>query len=114
DAGERLQFLVEERAQPVEFLGRGNRLGGDLLVVGARVDLVAERLGIIEDRDVWPPRLGRLQGFGLFGVALEVIAVDAIGAVGLLAGLAFGALLLALLLAALAAVIFTLGFGFAA
>ena len=57
---ERFQFLVEERAKTLEFFRRGQLIGADLFVVGARKYLVAKRLGVIEHGHVGTPRSRRL------------------------------------------------------
>ena len=51
----RHELLVEERAQPVEFLGVAQFLGGNDLVELLGEDLVAERGRVIEDGQVGAP-----------------------------------------------------------
>ena len=97
------QLLVEEGPQALQLVGRGQALGGDLLVVGAAENLVAEGLGVIEDVVVRAPRLARVGHLLAVGIGVELVGVGILGGLGGLALLALAALLVAgLVLAVLA------------
>ena len=70
----RLQFLVEERSQSLEFFRTRQLIGADFFVKCARENLVAKRFWIIEDIGVRPP--GRR---GFFLIERVVVAVLLIG-----------------------------------
>ena len=97
------QLLVEEGAQPLQLVGRGQVLGADLLVVVAAEDLVAEGLRVIEHVEVGPPRLARVGHLLAVGIGVELVGIGVLGGLGGLALLALAALVLAgLVLAVLA------------
>ena len=103
------QLLVEEGAQPLQLVGRGQVLGGDLLVVGAAEDLVAEGLRVIEDVVVGPPRLARVGHLLAVGIGVELVGVGVLRGLAGLAFLAFAALVLARLVLAVLAFAAVLG-----
>src|SRR5262245_3842588 len=66
-AMKRDELLVEKSAQAIELVRLAQLLGIDDLVVGAGEHLVAEGLGVIENREIWPPRLRPARLLGLVG-----------------------------------------------
>ena len=89
------QLLVEEGAQPLQLVGRREVLGGDLLVVVAAEDLVAERFRVIEHVGVGPPGLARVGHLVAVGVGVELVGVGVLRGIDGLALLALAALIVA-------------------
>ena len=72
-AVQRLQLLVEERAQALELVRVAELFGADDLVIGAGEDLVAEGLWVIEDREIGAPGLRPADALRRLGFAIETI-----------------------------------------
>ena len=103
------QFLVEERPQPLQLVGRREVLGRDLFVVIAAEDLVSERFGVIEHAGVGPPGLARVGHLVAVGIGIELIGVGILRGIDGLAFLAFAALVLARLILGVLAFLLVLG-----
>src|SRR5262249_12059022 len=89
------QLLVEEGPQPLQLVGGGEAFRGHLLVVGTVENLVAKRLRVIENVEVWPPGLPRLGHLLTVGVGFELVGVSVLSCLGVLTLLALTALLVA-------------------
>ena len=108
-----LQFLVEERAQALQFVRRRQILGVDLLVAGLLEHLVAEQFGVLEHGLVRPPAfraLGHVVGIRIVEVDVGLALLLGLGRLALFT---FSALLVDLLVLRLGALLLLLGFGVA-
>ena len=94
-AGECFELLVEEGAQPLEFLRRAKILGGKFLVMAGGVDLVAEGPRVIEHRGVRPPGLVAVGVLEAIRLHVESLGLAILRHLGVLALLALAHLLLA-------------------
>ena len=87
--------LSRKVLQPLQLIGRGEGLGGYLLVMAPVEDLVAEGLGVIENAVIGTPRLARVRHLLAVGICVELIGIGILAGLGCLSLLALAALIVA-------------------